>query len=308
MKREKIVVIAGPTASGKTSVAVEAALALQGEVVNADSMQVYRGMDIGTAKPTPEERKGVPHHLLDVAAPDEEFNAARYRSLALPVISGVLRRGKVCLVVGGTGLYLRSLLGGLSGAPPGDMKLRAQLMDLEREVGSRVLHERLRRLDPEAAGHIHPNDGVRIRRALEVCRLTGRRFSEINREHGFSEGRFEALKFCLHVEREELYRRIDLRAERMVEDGLIEEVRGLLEQGYSPTLKPMRSIGYRHMVAYLQGSCALDETLRLLKRDTRRYAKRQLTWFRSDPQVHWTNPAELDQLVEKIKAFALETA
>ena len=307
-KRPKIVVISGPTASGKTSLGVDLALAFDGEIISADSMQVYRGMDVGTAKPTLEERKGIPHYLLDVADPDEEFNAAIFHSMAVPRIDDIGSRGKNCLVVGGTGLYIRSLLDGLFECPPADTELREALSREWDSSGSEVLYERLAGLDPEAAGKIHRHDRVRIIRALEVLHLTRRRFSDLTKEHAFGGRTFRVLKLCLEVDRQKLYDLIDKRSLAMVEKGLVEETEGLLAKGYSPDLKPMKAIGYRHMIKYLKGDWSLDEAIGELQKDTRRYAKRQLTWFRADPEVDWIEPGNFQMFEEKVKKFLMETS
>jgi tRNA dimethylallyltransferase len=306
-ERPRVVVIGGPTASGKTSLGVDLALALKGEVVNADSMQVYIGMDVGTAKPGIEERKGIPHHLLDVVEPDQEFNAAVFRSMALPLAREIYLKGRSCFVVGGTGLYIKSLLSGLFEIPSVNPDLRSSLLRECEEGGLGALHGRLNDLDPESAAKIHPKDRVRITRALEIIQLTGRRFSDLSREHGFRDSPFRSLKLCLDVEREELYRRINERTLAMIEAGLARETEELLRKGYSPDLKPMKAIGYRHMVQHLEGKCSLEEAVETLQRDTRRYAKRQLTWFRSDPEVKWIRPADFDLALEMARSFLSET-
>ncbi len=306
-EKPKVIVIAGPTASGKTSLAVELALALNGEIINADSMQVYKGMDIGTAKPTDSERKGIPHHLLDVVAPDEPFNAAIFRSMAIPLIHEITRRGKVPFVVGGTGLYIKTLLGGLFSCPPADLKLREDLNKEWEDKGGEFMYERLKQIDPQTASKIHPHDRIRITRALEVFLLTNKRPSDLAHGHGFRERPFDALQMGLHVEREELYKRINRRSLEMVETGLVQETRRLIEKGYSPELKPMKAIGYRHMVKYIQGQWGLDEAITKLQRDTRRYAKRQLTWFRNDPDFVWVDPGGFRNILEKIREFLLES-
>jgi tRNA dimethylallyltransferase len=306
IERPKVVVIAGPTASGKSSLAVELSLALNGEIVNADSMQVYRGMDVGTAKPTPEERKGVSHHLLDVVDPDEEFNAAIYRSMALPLITDIVSRGKICFVVGGTGLYIRSLLGGLFVCPSPDQKFRESLRSECEFLGPVRLYERLKRLDPEYASKIHQNDRVRIMRAIEIIYLTNRRPSDLSKQHGFAERPLRFLKLCLEVDREQLYDRINQRSVAMVDAGLAEEAERLLRKGYSPDLKTMKAIGYRHMIRYLKGEWPIAKAIRELQRDTRMYAKRQLTWFRAEPEVTWIDPNNVDVFVKKIKNFVLD--
>jgi tRNA dimethylallyltransferase len=302
-ERPKVVVIAGPTASGKTALGVKLALAFGGEIISADSMQVYRGMDVGTAKPTLEEQGGVPHYLLDVVDPDQEFNAATYRSLALPKIRDIAARGRACFVVGGTGLYIKSLLGGLFRCPPKDPAFREELKQEADARSSHFLHQRLAELDPESAGRIHPNDGMRIIRALEVIHLSRQRASDLSKAHGFADREIHALKFCLEVDRQTLYDRIDRRSLVMMDAGLVQETRDLLDKGYRPDLKPMKAIGYRHMVRYLQGEWSLEEAVRGLQRDTRRYAKRQLTWFRADPEIRWINPEDLSTLMGEASAF-----
>ena len=304
----KYIVIAGPTGSGKTSLSVKLALLLGGEIINADSMQVYKGMDIGTAKPTLEEQKGIPHHLLDVVNPDEEFNAAIYRSMALPLIRDIDARGKICFVVGGTGLYIKSLQTGFFRCPPADQELRESLNIEFETYGPEKLHERLLRIDPESARRIHPNDRVRITRALEIFHLTNRRLSELMEDKSRKERPLKNLKLCLKVDRDDLYHRINERSKAMVDGGLTEEMENLLKSGYSPDLKPMKAIGYRHIVRYIYGDWSLPETIHNLQRDTRRYAKRQLTWFRADPEIRWVMPEDFDSILQKLEDFAFDTA
>jgi tRNA dimethylallyltransferase len=287
--KPKVIVITGPTASGKSSLAVELALYLGGEIVNADSMQVYRGMDVGTAKPTIAQRRGIPHHLIDVVNPDEGFDAARYRALAVPQLQDLASRGIPSFVVGGTGLYIKTLL--------------ARLWD---EKGAEPLYEELKTLDPESALRIHPHDRVRIVRALEIFHLTHQRPSSLVRRHGFRANAFEALKICMEMDRKELYERINQRSLAMIEGGLVSETEGLLKKGYSPDLKPMKALGYRHVVNFLEGACTLDETIYELQRDTRRYAKRQLTWFGADPEMVWIKPRDIDGIIKKIRAFRMD--
>ncbi|HEX9078365.1 MAG TPA: tRNA (adenosine(37)-N6)-dimethylallyltransferase MiaA [Desulfuromonadaceae bacterium] len=288
----KLLVICGPTASGKSDLAIRLARELDAEIVNADSMQVYRGMDIGTAKPTPEQRAVLPHHLIDVADPDHPFSAADYAIAADEAIAGIVGRGKRVIVVGGTGLYIRALLRGLVDSPSGAGEVRRALQEEARERGNEAMLEQLRRVDPELAARIHPNNRVRIIRALEVYRLTGIPLSRRQQEHGFTARRYESLQIGIHVERRELYRRIDERVERMVAEGLLDEVRGLLAAGYGRDLKAMRAIGYKEAAACLAGEYGLAEAVELIKRDTRRYAKRQLTWFRADPDILWLEYSE----------------
>jgi len=296
-------VIAGPTASGKSSLAVELAGHFQGEIINADSVQVYRGMDVGSAKPSMRERKGIPHHLLDVADPDEDFNAAIYCSLAQPVLDGVEKKKNLCLVVGGTGLYIKALLGGLLECPPGDSALREELCRVDEESAPGFLYEKLKIMDPEAALKIHPNDSVRIIRAIEVMQLTNERLSLLMRKHDFKERAFHTLKIGLQVDREQLYDRINQRSLNMIEKGLVEETESLLQKGYSPDLKAMKSIGYRHVIQFLKGDCDMGEAIRQLQTDTRRYAKRQLTWFRADQEMIWINPEDKNNIIGMIRDF-----
>jgi tRNA dimethylallyltransferase len=301
--KRKIVVITGPTAVGKSALAVELAAPMAGEIINADSMQVYRGMDIGTAKPPVQERGTIPHHLLDIVNPDDAFNAAIYRSLAVPVIEEISRRGHLPFVVGGTGLYIKTLLGGLFQCPAFDPGLRERLNREGEEQGLEPLFGRLCALDPDAAQKIHPHDKVRILRALEVIELTQTPYSVLASKHRFRDRPFEALKICLQMNRQDLYDRINRRCERMIEQGLIGETERLLGKGYSPDLKPMKSLGYRHAVKILEGEWDLDKAIKQLQTDTRRYAKRQLTWFGGDSQMLWYGPEEKESILKRIKHF-----
>jgi tRNA dimethylallyltransferase len=299
----KLIIISGPTCSGKSVLAVELASILGGQIINADSMQVYRGMDIGTAKLGVSERKGIPHHLIDIVDPDQEFNAALFRLHALPIIKDLHVKKIPTLLVGGTGLYVKALLGGLFTCPPSDPALRQSLREECEERGPSFLYQRLSRLDREAADSIHPMDKVRIMRALEVIHLTGFPFSELTRKHGFSDTGFLALNLGLNVDRQVLYTRINRRTISMIDSGLISEVERLLTMGYSPELKPMQAIGYRHIVGYLEGRWNLDEATRLIQRDTRRYAKRQLTWLRADSDIVWVNPDDKPDIINTVMAF-----
>ena len=304
-QRKKIIVITGATASGKTSLAVELALRFGGEIISADSMQVYRGMDIGTAKPTLAERRGVPHHLLDIVDPDEPFDAGRYRDIVIPLVEKIRKRGAPCFLVGGTGLYIKALLGGLLPTPPSHSAIRKRLNEIWDVDDGVALNQRLKSIDPQGAESIHPHDRVRIIRALEVFELTGKPFSVLVRRHAFKKRSFEALKICLQLDRDRLYDRINQRCLHMVELGLQRETEDLLERGYSSDLKPMKAIGYRHMVCHISGQWGLDKTVSTLQRDTRRYAKRQITWFRADPEITYFNPVVGSQsgLIRSIDTF-----
>ena len=289
MNAPKIVVICGPTAGGKSAAALELAREFGAEVINADSMQVYRYMDIGTAKPSAEAQKAIRHHLIDILYPDEEFSAALFREEARQAIADVEARRRKALVVGGTGLYIKALTAGLIQGGEIDPAIRARLLTEAEHEGREGLYQRLQAVDPKTAARLHPHDTYRVIRALEVYERTGRPISLMRERHRFQEGPYQVLKIGLLVEREELYRRIDTRVEEMMRQGLQEEVRGLLDRGYSPSLKTMQSLGYHQIVAYLQGEYDLAEAVRRIKRDTRRYAKRQLTWFKADPEVRWVH-------------------
>lgn len=297
-----LLVICGPTASGKTALAVELARHFPIEVISADSRQVYRGLDIGTAKATAAERRQVPHHLLDVVAPDEEFSVADFASLAHSAIATINESGHLPVLLGGTGLYLRAVTEGLVDAPTGDPALRAELLEQEEREGPGTLFRLLQEVDPPLAQRIPPGDLTRTVRALEVYRLSGRRLSDFQREHAFAERPYATLKLGLAPPREELYRRIDQRVEWMLEQGLPAEVRGLLERGYGPECKALRTIGYQEMIRHLRGEIPLAEATALIQRNSRHYAKRQLTWFRRDDAIIWVDScsesAKLPKLIE----------
>lgn len=303
MAKPELLIIAGPTASGKTAVAVELALRLDAEVVSADSMQVYRDMDILTAMPTPEEMRGVPHHMLGVFPPDQKCSAAAYRELALGRIQDILARGKRPIVCGGTGLYINALTRPLSFAAQGDDAIRAELTRIaEAEGGRERLHEQLKAVDPAAAARLHPNDVRRVVRALEIYRITGRTQSEqaaLDAQRG--DGPFSERVYALDWPREALYARIDRRVDEMLQSGLVDEVRRLMknEAAFSTAAQ---AIGYKEIAAALRGECALAEAVETLKRATRNYAKRQLTWFRRDARVRWVAAQGLSaaEIAEKI--------
>ena len=304
MKKIRLVVILGPTASGKTELAFRLAERFNGEIVNADSLQVYRGMDIGTAKPALELRRRVPHHLIDRVYPDADFSASDFRREAGRVIADIYGRGKRVFLVGGTGLYIKALLKGLADTPSGGGAIRRRLEEMAREAGGVELLRRLAEVDPETAGRLHPNDQVRIIRALAVYLQSGRPISQFRSEHGFAGDYYDHLKIGIAVERGELYRRIDERVERMIGEGFIPEVEGLLTAGFSPRLKSLLSIGYKEICAHLTGEYPLDEAVRLIKRDSRRYAKRQMTWMKSDNEIIWVEyPDEFDTICNYVIEF-----
>ena len=289
MPSKKILVIVGPTASGKTRMAVELAKAHNGEVVSADSMQIYRRMDIGTAKPTAEEMDGVPHHMIDVADPEEDFSVARYVEMASACVDDIFSRGKLPIVAGGTGLYVDSLLSGRTFAAfSPESSLRRELEEELAERGGEAMLAELSRVDPEAAARLHPNDHKRIVRALEVYRSTGKTISEHNRETRALPPRYEALTIGLNFQdRADLWARIDALVDQMAAAGLEREVRELLSSGLSPRCTAMQAIGYKEFVAAVEGDMTWREAEELVKLRSRQYAKRQLTWFRRNPEVHW---------------------
>ena len=284
-----LIVIAGPTASGKSTLALQVAKACDGEVVNADSQQVYRYFDIGTAKPTAEELAQVPHHLISVAEPHEQFTAARFQALADAAILDIRSRGRRPVVVGGTGLYLRVLLHGVMPAPPADPSLRARLEAEAEAHGRKALHARLMAVDPESAALIQPTDLIRIIRALELWELTGKRASELRRQHAFREARHPYRLFVLSPPRDALYRDINARTRAMFEGGLPEEVQALIARGFAES-PPMRSVGYVQARALVEGRLTREEAVGDAGQQTRHYAKRQLTWFRKEKGAVFLQP------------------
>ena len=301
--KPKLVIILGPTAAGKSEVALRLAESENGEIVNADSQQVYRHMDIGTGKPSKADRERVPHHLIDIVAPNEEFNAALFCRLATDSIGQIHARERNVIVCGGTGLYLRALTHGLFEGPGQDPDIRKALEQEIANGGMAVLYERLEKIDPTVGATIHRNDRQRIIRALEVYQLTGRPLSEWHKEHGFQEDPFDILKIGLLRERAELYDLINSRTERMIKEGLLEEVRGLVARGFHLDLKPLRSVGYRQMGKVLLGQQGLLDAIEEMKQETRHLAKRQLTWFRGDKEIRWFHPNEKLAIIEAVKKF-----
>lgn len=301
--KEKLIIIAGPTGIGKTSIAVKMASKFNGEIIGADSMQIYKDMTIGTAAPTPEELEGITHHLIHIIKPDEHCDAAQYSRIARQTITEVIKRGQVPFLVGGTGLYIKTAVAGIFSADTPDPALRHKLQLLEQQSGVSALHEELQRLDPKAALNIHPRDRYRIIRALEVFHQTNKSIITHHQEHKFPESPYLTLKIGIKTHRHLLYEHIERRVDNMISAGLVREVQNLLDKGYSPDLKPLKSIGYRQIIQYLSGDIDLHEAVNLIKRDTRRYAKRQLTWFNADPDMIWIQPHDLYQLEQLIQNF-----
>lgn len=298
-----LVVLLGPTASGKTEISLRWATRLGFEIVSADSVQVYRYMDIGTAKPPLEIRSQIPHHLIDVADPDELYNAARFQEEADRAIRQIHERGRPILVVAGTGLYLRALTRGLFPDGGSDPALRESLQKRARREGVGALYQMLRQVDPEASRRIHPNDLFRIVRALEVFLLSGTPISRHHMGHAMGRERYRTMYLGLEREREELGRRIETRVDQMMAQGLLGEVRALMEKGYGPGLPSMAALGYRHMAAHLRGEMPLDEAIRMMKRDTKRFARRQMTWFRAMSEVAWFRPEQEEEVLEAVGRF-----
>jgi tRNA dimethylallyltransferase len=300
----KILVIQGPTASGKSDLAVALAHCIGGEIVNADSMQVYRVMDIGTAKPSRELQNTVPHHLLDIVAPYQNFSAGDFRREAIKSIADIHSRGRIPIIVGGTGLYIRGLLHGLVETPPIDADYRSELQERFEKSGGEILLAELAAVDPDTAAVLHPKDHVRIIRALEVFRQTGVPVAQFRSNHRFTAQDYCSLKIGIRVERSILYERINSRVEKMIADGFIDEVNGLLAAGYDKEMKAMRSIGYREICRYLAGECSLEEAVLLMQRNTRRYAKRQETWLRGDNEISWVEyPESFASIKNNVIAF-----
>jgi tRNA dimethylallyltransferase len=302
--QSKLGIVIGPTSSGKSSLAVNLALELGGEIVNCDAMQMYRRMEIGTAKPTAEQRSIVPHHLYDTIEPDGYYDAGRYMTEGRETCERIAARGRLPIVVGGTGLYLRALLDGLFSGPGRSEAVRRRLRQIGERKGPGYLHRLLLRRDPMAAARIRPGDAVRIVRALEVYFTTGRRISELQPRRQPLEG-FLVVKVGLNLPRDQLYDRINRRVAWMFEAGLVAEVEKLLEEGYSPDSKGFEALGYRHAIAFLRGDLTREEVILLTSRDTRRYAKRQMTWFRKEKDIHWISQPgeEPEALREALRIF-----
>jgi tRNA dimethylallyltransferase len=290
MTRPFLLVLTGPTASGKTAVALRLARHLHGEIVSADSRQVYRRMNIGTAKPTPEERRQVPHHMIDVVDPDEPYNAGIYAQQAREVVAAIVRRGRTPLVVGGSGLYLRALVDGFFEEVTIDPTIRETLRRELAERGIDDLHAELVRIDPATAARVHRRDVPRILRAIEVFRATGEPISVFQTgDHRGLARDYRILQVGLAWPREELYERINIRVDAMIQRGLVDEVRALMTGRYRSAVKALQTVGYREIIDYLEGRCSLDEAVGLIKRNSRRYAKRQLTWLRHDSRIRWVD-------------------
>ncbi|MCK4403965.1 MAG: tRNA (adenosine(37)-N6)-dimethylallyltransferase MiaA [candidate division Zixibacteria bacterium] len=303
--RDRVLVILGPTCVGKTQVSLKLADILKGEIVSFDSRQVYKFMDIGTAKPTKEERERVRHHLIDLVSPDEKFTAADYGKEAREIIRQIIKRNKQPIAVGGSGLYLKALIEGFFQGPKADEKIRKKLEREAQEFGEPHLFSRLKEVDSQAAERIHPNDLVRIIRALEVYELTGKPISIWQREGDYEAFPMRFVRIGLNLERKKLFQRIDLRVEWMLSGGLLNEVEKLKQKGFTPKLKALKTVGYQELFNYLEGKFDLQAAIEKIKLNTGHYAKRQLTWFRKDKEIIWLD-AESENLIKEIlKHFSI---
>ena len=296
---KNLICIAGPTASGKTALSIALAKELNGEVVSCDSMQVYKGMDIGTAKPTAEEMENIPHHMLSVAEPWEDFSVGKYCDMATPIVDDILARGKTAIIAGGTGLYMDALIKGNDFAPVPSTGRREELEQLAAEKGIETVIAQLRAVDPESADRLHPSDQKRIIRAMEVYLETGETITEHNRKTQLIPPRYNPVWFGLEdAERANLYARIDRRVEVMLEQGLIAEIQGLLDAGIPEKCTAMQAIGYKEFVDAIQGRSSMETATALVQQSSRKYAKRQLTWFRRNSAIHWLRREENDGTAE----------
>lgn len=304
--KKKMIILTGPTAVGKTALSIALAKKVGGEIISADSMQVYRYLDIGSAKITKEEMQGVPHHLIDVLMPEEEFNVCRFQEMAKEALTGIYGRGHIPIVAGGTGFYIQALLYDIDFSTEENHKKVREFLEKEAaEKGNEYLYARLKETDPASAEAIHPNNVKRIIRALEFYELNGYPISEHNQQERAKEAAYDACYFVLNDERERLYQRIEERVDEMLSKGLVEEVRTLKQMGCHKDMVSMQGLGYKEILAYLEGSYSFDEAVYLIKRDTRHFAKRQLTWFRREKDVIWVNKPDFSYDEQKILDYIL---
>ena len=306
-KKPSLVILTGPTAVGKSELSIELARQIDGEIISADSMQVYRQMDIGSAKIRPEQMGSIPHHLIDVLNPTEEFNVVAFQQLAKEAISGIYERGHIPIVVGGTGFYIQALLYDIDFTQNDeDTALRSRLEELAATQGSKALYEQLRQIDPESCEIIHAHNVKRVIRAIEFYEKTGTKISEHNKQQRKHTSPYNFAYFVLTDDRNRLYGRIEARVDRMLDEGLVDEVSALAAAGCTRDMVSMQGLGYKEMLDYLEGHCSLEEAVTVIKRDTRHFAKRQLTWFRREPDVIWLNKNEYGYDEEKILAAMLD--
>ncbi len=290
MKKNPLIILTGPTSVGKTALSIALAKAVNGEIISADSMQVYRHMDIGTAKITPEEMDGVPHYLIDEFDPDEEFNVVTFQQLSKAYMQQIYSRNKIPILVGGTGFYIQAVLYDINFTEnETDNSYRTELEQLLEERGADYLHDLLKKADPNSAEAIHPNNSKRVIRALEYIKVTGDKISEHNKEQRSKESPYNFCYFVLNIDRAKLYETINQRVDLMLKHGLLEEVKKLVDLGYTGELVSMQGLGYKELLEYIKGTYTLEEAIDILKRDTRHFAKRQLTWFRREKDVIWVD-------------------
>jgi tRNA dimethylallyltransferase len=303
MGKLPLVIINSPTATGKTQLAVNLALESGGEIISADSLQVYRYLDIGTAKPSMEQRRGIKHHLIDVVNPDEEFNASVFAEKARMIISDLAGKGKPVFIAGGTGLYIRALLHGIIDTPDVDENIRNYYRRLRDSHGKRYIYDLLLQRDAGAAARINQNDSVRIIRALEVLEQTGESILVKQKKHLFADCPYKTYKIGLQWDRKELKKRVIQRTQKMITDGLLDEVKSVLDRGYNENLKPLQSLGYKQMIGFLRNERNWENSIDLIKRDTWHYAKRQMTWFAADKEINWFSCDSPDEIVKNVKKF-----
>lgn len=305
--KKPLIVLTGPTAVGKTSLSIALARAVEGEIISADSMQVYKHMDIGSAKIKKEEMEGIPHYLIDVLEPDEEFHVVRFQEMAKEAMKEIYSKGKIPILTGGTGFYIQAVVKDIDFSQDTEKSsVRERLENLAQEKGGEYLHELLAQRDPESAEKIHPNNIKRVIRALEYYELTGEKISLHNEREGEKVSPYNTAYFVLNDHRERLYEKIDRRVDQMLDEGLVEEVRRLAQMGYTRDMVSMQGLGYKEILAYLEGEYSLEEAVYVLKRDTRHFAKRQLTWFRREKDVIWVKKPDFDYDDKKILEYILE--
>lgn len=304
--KQPLIILTGPTAVGKTSLSIRLAKAIDGEIISADSMQVYRHMDIGSAKITAQEMEGVPHHLIDVLDPKEEFNVVRFQSMAKKAMEGIYERGHIPILAGGTGFYIQALLYDVDFKEnDGSSKIRQKLEELCEEKGAKYLHMLLQEIDPESARQIHANNKKRVIRAIEYYKLTGQPISEHNQTEREKSSPYEFSYFVLNCDRSLLYQRIDQRVDEMMAAGLVDEVKRLQDMGCRRGMVSMQGLGYKEILDYLDGKYDLEEAVRVLKRDTRHFAKRQITWFKREREVQWIQMEDFGFQQERVLEFVL---
>lgn len=293
--KKPLIILTGPTAVGKTALSIKLARAIDGEIISADSVQVYRRMDIGSAKITKQEMEGIPHYLIDVLEPEEDFNVMVFQQMAKKAMDEIYARGKIPIITGGTGFYIQAVLNDISFTETdADDELRKKLEEEAEQNGAEALHQKLQEVDPKAAEEIHPNNVKRVIRALEFFLETGKKISEHNAAERQKESPYNFAYFVLNMDRQKLYSRIELRIDQMLEAGLVEEVRQLKQEGCQKGMVSMQALGYKEILSWLNGECTFDEAIYILKRDTRRFAKRQLTWFRREKDVCWIKKEQYD--------------